>query len=159
MLKSKKKTVRNVMTLKGQLNSELATAMRAGDTQRRDVLRMLLAAIKQTEVDSRATLDDAGVQEVLRKQLKQRQESITDYQKAGRREAVEQETAEIAIIETYLPQLMTREEIEKVAKEFIDELGVTDPKNMGLIMSRLMPELKGRADGKLVNDVVRSLLL
>jgi uncharacterized protein len=147
------------MTLKEELNSDLATAMRAGDTQRRDVLRMMLAAIKQTEVDSRTILDDAGVQEVLRRQLKQRLESIIDYQKAGRLEAVEQETAEIAIIETYLPQLMTREEIEKVAKELIAELDVTDPKNMGLIMSRLMPELKGRADGKLVNDVVRSLLM
>jgi uncharacterized protein len=147
------------MTLKEELNIDLATAMRAGDTQRRDVLRMMLAAIKQTEVDSRTILDDAGVQEVLRRQLKQRLESIIDYQKAGRLEAVEQETAEIAIIETYLPQLMTREEIEKVAKELIAELDVTDPKNMGLIMSRLMPELKGRADGKLVNDVVRSLLM
>jgi uncharacterized protein len=146
------------MSLKEQLTSDLAVAMRAGDTKRRDVIRMMLAAVKQIEVDTRTTLDDAGVQDVLRKQLKQHQESITDYQKAGRQEAVDEETAEIAIIETYLPQQMTREEIETTAKNVIEELGVNDPKDMGLVMSRLMPELKGRADGRLVSDVVRSLL-
>ncbi|MFO7662284.1 MAG: GatB/YqeY domain-containing protein [Chloroflexota bacterium] len=146
------------MSLKEQLTSDLTVAMRAGDTKRRDVLRMMLAAVKQTEVDTRTTLDDVGVQDVLRKQLKQRQESITDYQKAGRQESVDDENAEIAIIETYLPQLMTREEIETTARNIIDEMGVTDPKDMGQVMSRLMPELKGRADGRLVSDVVRSLL-
>jgi uncharacterized protein len=146
------------MSLKEQLTSDLTVAMRAGDTKRRDVLRMMLAAVKQTEVDTRTTLDDVGVQDVLRKQLKQRQESITDYQKAGRQESVDDENAEIAIIETYLPQLMTREEIETTARNIIDEMGVTDPKDVGQVMSRLMPELKGRADGRLVSDVVRSLL-
>lgn len=146
------------MDLKEQLRADLNTAMRAGDTQRRDVLRMVMAAIKQTEVDTRETLDDVGVQDVLRKQLKQRQESIDDYTKAGRQNEVDRELAESAIIEAYLPQMMSREDIEQLAQVVIVELGVTDSKGMGQVMSRLMPQVKGRADGRIVNDVVRGLL-
>ena len=146
------------MELKERLRADVATAMRNKDTQRRDVLRMLVAAIQQTEVDSRVALDDDGVQDVLRKQLKLRQESIVDYRRAGRDDEVEREMADIAIIETYLPQMMTREEIEQLARPIVLELGVTDAKGMGQVMSRLMPQVKGRADGRLVNDVVRGLL-
>lgn len=146
------------MELKDRLRDDLATAMRAGETQRRDVLRMVLAAIKQTEVDTRQVLDDDAVQDVLRKQLKQRQESIADFTKAGRQADVDRELAESAIIEGYLPQMMSREEIEQLARPIIQDLGATDVKSMGQIMSRLMPQVKGRADGRLVNDVVRGLL-
>lgn len=132
--------------------------MRGGDAQRRDVLRMVLAAIQQTEVDSRKTLDEDGLQDVLRKQLKMRQESIADFEKAGRPKEVERELTESAIIEAYLPKMMTRLEIEQLAKGVIEELGVTDAKSMGQVMSRLMPHVKGRADGRVVNDVVRGLL-
>lgn len=146
------------MDLKTKLNADLADAMRSGDSQRRDVLRLLLAAIKQIEVDSRTSLDDTGVQEVLRRQVKQRQESIADFEKAGRQDEVAREKAEQAIIEAYLPQMMSKEEIQSVAEAVITELGVTDVKGMGQVMSRLMPELKGRAEGRLVNEVVKSLL-
>lgn len=146
------------MELKDQLRADMTTAMRGNETQRRDVLRMVMAAIKQTEVDSRVVLDDAGVQDVLRRQLKLRQESIADYTKAGRPDEVAREMAESAIIESYLPQMMSREEIEQLAAAAIADLGVTDAKGMGAVMSRLMPQVKGRADGRLVNDVVRSLL-
>jgi uncharacterized protein len=153
------KTANNMsMNLKEQLTADLNAAMRAGDNQKRDVLRLMMAAIKQTEVDSRILLDDSGVQEILRKQLKQRQESISDFEKAGRQEEVEREKAEMEIIEGYLPQMMTREEIEQIASGVISELQVTDIKAMGQVMGRLMPHVKGRADGKLVNEVVRSLL-
>ena len=140
------------------MHADLTTAMRGGDAQRRDVLRMVLAAIQQTEVDSRKTLDEDGLQDVLRKQLKLRQESIADFEKAGRPKEVERELAESAIIEAYLPKMMTRLEIEQLAKGVIEELGVTDAKSMGQVMSRLMPHVKGRADGRVVNDVVRGLL-
>lgn len=146
------------MDLKEQLRADLTTAMREGQTQRRDVLRMVMAAIKQTEVDTRQTLNDDGVQDVLRKQLKQRQESIADYSKAGRQNEVDRELAESAIIEGYLPQMMSRDEIEQLARTIISETGATDPKNIGQVMSLLMPHVKGRADGRLVNEVVRSLL-
>ena len=146
------------MDLRERLHADLTTAMRGGDAQRRDVLRMVLAAIQQTEVDSRKTLDEDGLQDVLRKQLKLRQESIADFEKAGRPKEVERELAESAIIEAYLPKMMTRLEIEQLAKGVIEELGVTDAKSMGQAMSRLMPHVKGRADGRVVNDVVRGLL-
>lgn len=146
------------MDLRERLHADLTTAMRGGDAQRRDVLRMVLAAIQQTEVDSRKTLDEDGLQDVLRKQLKLRQESIADFEKAGRPKEVERELAESAIIEAYLPKMMLRAEIEQLAKGVIEELGVTDAKSMGQVMSRLMPHVKGRADGRVVNDVVRGLL-
>ncbi len=103
------------MTLKEQLRLDTADAMREGDNEKRDTLRLLLAAIKQTEVDSRQELDDAGVQLVLTKQAKQRRESIADYEKAGRDDIADLEKAELVIIESYLPQLMTREEIAEIA--------------------------------------------
>ncbi len=146
------------MELKETLRADLVVAMRGGDAQRRDVIRMLLAAIKQVEVDTRHDLDNDGVQDVLRKQLKQRQESIADFEKAGRPNEVARELAESAIIEGYLPQMMSREEIELVAREIIDEMGGADVKMMGQVMSRVMAEVKGRADGRVVNEVVRGLL-
>lgn len=146
------------MDLKERLRTDLTVAMRGNDTQRRDVLRMVLAAIQQTEIDSRLTLDDAGVQDVLRRQVKQRQESIADYTRANRPDEVARETAEAALIESYLPQMMSREAVEELARAAIAETGVTDAKGIGQVMSRLMPQVKGRADGRLVNDVVRGLL-
>ncbi len=110
------------------------------------------------EIDSRVTLDDAGVQDVLRRQVKQRQESIADFTRAGRPDDVAREAAEAALIESYLPQMMDREAIEALARAAIAETGVTDAKGMGQVMARLMPQVKGQADGRLVNDVVRGLL-
>ncbi|MBE2199560.1 MAG: GatB/YqeY domain-containing protein [Anaerolinea sp.] len=146
------------MSLKTQLTDDVKTAMRDGDTGKRNTLRMILAAIKQVEVDGRITLDDAGVLDVLNKQAKQRRESIADYEKAGRTEMVTGEQAELAIIESYLPQLMSRVEIHALAVSIIAELGVTDAKGTGQVMGRLMPQVKGKADGRLVNEVVRNLL-
>lgn len=146
------------MGLKEQLREDMTAAMRTGDAARRDVLRMLLAAVKQAEVDTRTTLDDAGVQEVLTKQAKQRRESIADYTKAGRPELAAQEKAELALIEAYLPSMLARDEIAALAQQVISELGVAGPQAMGQVMGRLMPMLKGKAEGRLVNAVVRDLL-
>ena len=146
------------MSLKEQLRADMADAMRSGDTEKRDVLRMLVAAVKQTEIDDRLELDDKGVQVVLTKQAKQRRESISDYEKAGRDELAAQEKMELAVIESYLPKMMERDEIEKIAGAIIAELGVSDAKGMGQVMGKLMPQVKGKADGRLVNEVVRELL-
>ena len=146
------------MTLKEQLRQDMADAMRSGDTERRNTLRLLLAAVKQTEVDEQTTLDDAGVMVVLSKQAKLRRESIADYEAAGRPELAAQEERELAIIEQYLPQMMTREEVRQVAEETIRQMGVDSPQAMGQVMGRLMPQLKGKADGRVVNEVVRELL-
>lgn len=146
------------MALKEKLSADMVEAMKAGDAQKRDALRMLLAAIKQSEVDGRKALDDEGVQDVLRKQIKQHQESLADYERAGRMDEVEREKAEIALIQSYLPQMMSRDEIERLASAVIADLGVVDAKGMGQVMGRLMPQVKGKADGRLVNEVVQSLL-
>ncbi len=146
------------MSLKEQLNNDIKTAMRAKDTERRNTLRLLMAAIKQEEIDKQVTLDDVGVQAIITKQAKQRRESIADYKKAERPDLVAEEEKELAIIKQYLPQMMSRAEIEIVAKEVLVETGVTDVKGMGQVMGKLMPKVKGKADGRLVNEVVRDLL-
>ena len=146
------------MSMKETLQKERIAAMRGGDTEKRNAIGLLLAAIKQEEIDTQTTLDDDGVTAVLMKQAKQRRESIADYEKAGRPEMAANEQAELAIIESYLPQQMGREEIKAIAAEVIAELGVSDAKGMGQVMGKLMPRLKGQADGRLVNEVVRELL-
>ena len=147
------------MTLKEPLRLDMADAMRAGDKEKRDTIRLLLAAIKQIEVDGQLSLDDAGVQTVLAKQAKQRRESIVDYERAGRADIADLEKAELVIIESYLPQMMSREEITEVATQTIADLGADGPKDTGRVMGSLMPQVKGKADGRLVSEVVRELLV
>ena len=146
------------MTLKEQLTQDTIAASKTGDNPKRDALRMMQAAIKQIEIDERVTLDDAGVTQVLTKQAKQRRESIAEYTKAGRDDLVEQEAYELGIIEAYLPQLMSREEIEVLVKQAVADTGATSAKDMGKVMGKLMPLVKGKADGRLVNEVVREQL-
>lgn len=146
------------MLLKEQLKADLKQAMLAGDKERRDVLRLLLAAIQQEEVDGGTVLNDAGVENVLARQAKQRRESITDSERAGRDDLAAQEQAELQIIETYLPEMMSRDEIEVLAQATIAETGASGPKDMGKVMGILMPQVKGKADGRAVNEVVRALL-
>ncbi len=146
------------MNLKETLTSDMNAAMRAKDDSRRDTLRLLLAAIKQEEVDGRITLDNAGVLAVLTKQAKQRRESVADSERAGRADLAAIEQAELSIIQSYLPTMLERAEVEQLARQIITEQGATGMKDMGRIMGALMPHVKGRADGKLVSDVVRELL-
>ena len=152
------------MTIKDKLNDELKTAMKAGDTRRRDILRMVLAAIKQGEVDSldpqkrAAGLSDDDILAVLTKEAKRRRESIGEYEKGGRADLVASEREELTLIESYLPQLMGRDEITVLAREAIAESGATSERQMGAIMQKLMPRVKGKADGKLVNQIVKELL-
>ena len=146
------------MTLKQQLRNDLVSAIKSGDTARRDALRLLSAAIKQVEVDTQADLSEEEVLSVVTKQVKQRRESISDYEAAGRDDLVAQEQVELAIFEAYLPQQLTREEIRAAAEKIIAETGVTEMAGMGQVMGRLMPAMRGKADGRLVNDVVRELL-
>jgi uncharacterized protein YqeY len=158
MLQSKLTPEDLLMSSSEQLRADLATAMREGDKDKRDVLRFLLAAIKQVEVDEQKTLDEAGVDQVLAKQAKQRRESIADYSKAGRQDLVDEEEAQLLIIESYLPQQMGRDEIEALAASAIAAVGAAGPGDMGKVMGQLMPLVKGKADGRLVNEVVRELL-
>lgn len=141
-----------------QMQDALKEAMKNKDNQRRDVIRMALSAIKQVEVDTRKTLNAEESLAVLQKEAKTRRESIDENRKAGRNEVADAQQAELDILESFLPRQLTREEIAALAKEAIAQTGATSPKDMGQVMGVLMPKVQGRADGKLVNQVVRELL-
>jgi uncharacterized protein YqeY len=140
------------------LRNDVADAMRAGDTSRRDVLRMMLAAVKQEEVDEQTELDDDGVQLLLIKQAKQRRESIADAEKANRPDLAAQEEAELLLINDYLPGQLTEDELRAAASAVIADMGASEMQDIGPVMGQLMPKLKGQADGRMVSQVVRELL-
>lgn len=147
------------MSLKDKLMADLQDAMRKGDTRRRDVIRFLRAAIGNEEVTRKVdSLDDAGVEEILLRQVKQRRESIAEFKKGNRQDLVAKEGAELAILLEYMPQQMSREEIATLAKKAIAEAGAKGPADKGKVMGRLMPQVKGKADGREVNDIVTALL-
>lgn len=151
------------MDLREQLMDDLKEAMRQRDERRKTTIRSVIAAIKkeETELDSsgqRVSLDDEDILVIIAKQAKQRQESIAEYQRGGREDLVAEEEAELAILQTYLPRQLTREEIETEARQVIAEVEATGPRDIGKVMKPLMARLRGRADGKEVNQVVRELL-
>jgi uncharacterized protein YqeY len=146
------------MSLKEQLNQELHEAMKARDARRRDTLRQVLTGINYLEVEVGHPLSDTEVLDVIRRDAKRHRESIEEFHKGGRQDLVEQEQAELAILETYLPQQMGRAEIEALVRQAISDLGVSGKAQAGLVMKHLMAQVKGRADGKLVNQVVQELL-
>ena len=146
------------MSLKDQLNTDLKEAMKNKDKVRTDTIRGLKSAIKYAEIEAGAEFDDTGVLGVIAKQAKQRRDSMAEYEKGGRTDLVAQEEAELAILEDYLPAQMSEAEIRVKAQAVIADLGITDVKGLGQVMKRLTTELKGQADGKIINQVVRDLL-
>ena len=146
------------LTLQERLQDELKQAMRDRDEMRKSVIRFARAAIRDREIEKRVDLDDEGVLDVLSRQAQQRRDSIEAFQSAGRTDLVEKETAELAIIQEYLPKQMSAEEITELAKAAISETGASGPSDMGKVMGRLMPQCKGRAPGKQVSSIVQELL-
>ena len=151
------------MGLREQLTDDLKEAMRSKDDTRKRTVRSIIAAMKkaETELDSRGArvvLDDPGILGIISKQAKQRKESIEAFQAGGRQDLVDREQAELAILESYLPQQLTQAEIKEEARQVIAETGASSPRDIGTVMRPLMARLKGRADGRLVNQVVRELL-
>ena len=132
--------------------------MKSRSKERTSTLRMLKAAIKNAEIAQGQLLEDASVTEVLSREVKRHRESIAEFAKANRHDAVGKEEAELAIILEYLPQQMSQEEIENISRQVMEEVGASSPQDKGKVMSKLMPQLKGKADGKLVNEVVMQLL-
>ena len=144
--------------VKAKLNAALKEAMVSKDVKRRDVIRTLLSAIKQVEIDTRKDVSPEDVVGILQKEAKKRRESIEEMDKAGRTDLSEQEKYELTLIESFLPQQLSRDEITAIVRETIAQTGVTSAKEMGKLMGALMPKVKGLADGKLVNEVVREAL-
>ncbi len=148
------------MSLKEQLANDLADALRQGDDTRKSTIRMLMSAISTEEVAGaeRRELGDDEVLKVVARQVKQRRDSIEEFNKAGRDDLAEKETAEMRILRAYMPEQAGREEIEAVARKVIDEIGATGPGDKGKVMQAIMPRLAGRAEGRDINEVVTQQL-
>lgn len=146
------------MSLKEQITADMKDAMRARESARLGVIRLLQAAIKQREVDERIELDDAAVIAVIEKMIKQRRESVQQYGDAGRQELVDQELAEIAILEPYLPEQLSAEEVAAAVQAAIAESGASEMKDMGKVMGILKPRLQGQADMGQVSAQVKAQL-
>jgi len=146
------------MVLKERITEDMKSAMRAGDKQRLGTIRLALAAIKQREVDERITLDDAQVLAVLDKMIKQRREAIAQFQSGGRADLVARETAEIGVLQGYLPAQMSEAELDELIAQSIAAAGATSVKDMGKVMALVKPKAQGRADLGAVSARVKQKL-
>jgi uncharacterized protein YqeY len=146
------------MSLKERLQSELKEAMKARDAVKVSTLRLIGSLIKYKEIEARKELDDEGVLAVLTTAVKQRRESIELYEKGNRPDLADKEKAELAIIQGYMPAQLGRDEVAALVREAIAETGASGARDMGKVMKALMPKVKGKADGKLVNELVKELL-
>lgn len=146
------------MSLKQRLQEDLKRAIREKDEVRKRTVRLALAAIKNKEVEVMGQLSDGDVAAVLQKQAKQRRETLEELAQTNRPDLVASEQAELEVLEEYLPKQLSRDEIAALARQVITDLNAEGPRQMGRVMSALMPQVKGQADGKLVSQVVRELL-
>lgn len=146
------------MSLKEVLQQDLKTAMKEKDTIRKNAIIMVKAAILQIEKDKKLELDDEGVIEVIARGVKQRRDSIPEFEKGNRQDIIEDIKREIDILMDYLPQQLSDDEVSRIVSDTIFEVGAQSAKDMGKVMSALMPKVKGRADGKLVNILVKQQL-
>ena len=146
------------MALRDRITEEMKTAMRAGAKERLATIRLALAAIKQREVDERITLDDSQVLAGLEKRIKQRREAITQFESGGRADLVAKETAEIAVLQTYLPAQMSDAEVDALIAEAIAATGATTMKDMGKVMAAVKPKAQGRADMGAVSARIKQKL-
>ena len=146
------------MSLKQKLQEDLKSSMKNKDTNKKSVITLIRASIKQYEVDNRVELGDEEITDLIAKQLKQTIDSLDEFAKAGREDLVEKADAEIEILKEYLPQQLSEEELNEIVISTISEVGATSMKDMKNIMSSIMPKVKGRADGKLINELVKKNL-
>ena len=146
------------MTLKERITEDMKSAMRAGEKERLGTIRLALAAIKQREVDERITLDDAQVLAVLEKMIKQRREAITQFQAGGRADLVAKETAEITVLEAYLPARLSDAELDAIIANAIATTGAASPKDMGRVIAAVKSQAQGRADMGAVSTRVKEKL-
>ena len=146
------------MSLAQKIRTDLEQALRKNDKLRCSVLRLALSSIRNAEIAQQKTLDDDGILIVVDKEAKMRRESIEAFEKGNRPDLVAKETAELAILLEYLPEQLTRQEIVEAARKVISELGAASPKDKGKVMSQLMPQLRGKAQGQEVSEVVTELL-
>lgn len=146
------------MSLKQQINDDMKAAMRAKETARLGAIRLLLAAMKQKEVDERIELDDAAVVSIIEKMLKQRRDSISQYKAANRQDLVDVEEFEVTVLQAYMPQQLSEDEIKAVIAEVIAATGAAGPQDMGKVMGAVKPKLAGKADMGKVSGLIKAQL-
>jgi uncharacterized protein YqeY len=146
------------MPLREQITSDMKEAMRAGDTRKRDAIRLLTAALKQKEVDERVTLSDTDVVAIIDKMIKQRRDSIAQFEKGGRQDLADNEKFELGVLQVYMPQALSEAEISDIITASIAESGAKGPADMGKVMAVLKPRLAGRADMSKVSGLVKAKL-
>lgn len=146
------------MSLKEQINNDIKTAMKEKDVAKRDALRLLSSAMKQIEVDERIELSDEDVIKIIQKQVKQRNDAMSQYREAGREDLYEKEASEAAIFETYLPKQLTDEELENALRALIAEIGAASMKDIGRVMGAASKTLGASADGKRINECAKKIL-
>ena len=146
------------MSLMEKLTADMKEAMKQGEKERLSVIRLVRSAVRQAEIDGKKTLSDDEIIGVITKEVKMRRDSIEEFERGGRSDLVEKTQAEIAILMPYLPAQLSPDEVRQIVETAVAEVGATTAKDMGKVMGVLMPRVKGRADGKLVNEIVRSLL-
>ena len=146
------------MNLKQQLAEDIKKAMKSGDTEKRSTLRLLMAAVTNAEKAKLAELADADIHAIIAKEIKQRLESIEAFKQGNRADLVAKEEGEMKILQAYMPAQLGRDEIMAEARKVITEVGAAGPGDKGKVMQQLMPKLKGKADGKIINEVVTELL-
>ena len=146
------------MTLMEQLTADMKDAMKKGEKERLSVIRLVRGAVRQAEIDGKKTLNDDESLNILAKEVKMRRDSIEEFERGKRTDLVEKTKAEIDILMPYLPAQLSPNEVKELAEKAAAEVGAATAKDMGKVMGVLMPRLKGRADGKIVNEIVRALL-
>ncbi len=145
-------------TIKERLSESMKTAMKSGDKATLAYARNLHAAVRKREIDDRIDLDDAGVTKIITSLAKQRQDSIDQFQQGGRQDLVANEQAELSFLKSFLPEQMGEAEVRKLVEAAVAQSGASSAKDMGAVMKILMPQVQGKADGKLVNQIVREKL-
>lgn len=146
------------MSLKERLLEDMKLAMKEKDAVRKNAIQMARSAILQAEKDNRITLDDDGIIEVIAKEVKKRRDALPEYEKSGRQELIDNLKTEIEVLMQYLPQQLTEEELEAIVRDTIQETGASSARDIGKVMQAVMPKVKGRADGKAVNQIVKRIL-
>lgn len=146
------------MSLKELLVQDMKKAMKDGDVVSKTAIQMARSAVLQVEKDTKVTLDDDGIVEIIAKEVKKRMDTLPDFEKSNRQDLIDNLKAEIEVLKKYLPQQLSESEIEKIVKEAISSTGATSAKEIGKVMQAVMPKTRGKADGKLINQIVKKLL-
>jgi uncharacterized protein YqeY len=146
------------MSLKERLLEDMKIAMRDKDNNKKNAVQMVRAAVLQVEKDNKVSLDDDGIIDVISKEVKKRKDSLAEFEKSGRQDLIDNLKVEIEILMKYLPEQLTEEELEVIVKQAVQESGASSPRDIGKIMQIVLPKVKGKADGRMINEIVKKLL-